>query len=629
MKVQFKNSPTIASDEMPVSTMGMSSKGMHMASHMLRDRIYSDKILAVIREYATNSIDESIQSKSDKPVEVKIENINNQYMWSCRDHGRGLTENSIRTVYGMYFESTKSHSNEYIGGLGIGSKSGHAYTDTFYITSYHQGFKTQYACILGAGSQGIPVGEIYKVSDPEPTTESGLEVSLDITKDHHSFNQKTIQFVQNFLPDANIVYTSDYEDVYKPLQPLLTKNVDGFTINLYDGGGGFDGSYNYPSVAIRMGGVVYKMRSDIKVTNPKGKIVVDVPIGKLTIPISREDIEDTLNNRKVLDDIQKAINQIVEEDKSNIKTPKFGECVLGGSYDSNYSGEWFTYSFSSTFPDSWNLKRKLEYLHTGYNHNIVNNKNTVYLIPNIISYKSWVKRLDNYIATVFPNTQIVWMKKPVDSVVSTDTLDVSDMIFVDVKTLGLPKLPKQGGQTEYLVFFDGFKKGTYTAEDLDEYVTANYFNDEGISDGWVKNIKTIGHLKRRVVGMSGDYGVAHNFWVCNSKKMYEQLMELGWFNPASKEYTDRVTEIQAEEKVKEDMNNAEYRVKNALFRMVNPSPRTIKAIGKNSDKLFRIEKVKSLIMSEDSFRGRILKNFSDSYKSNVTREDLRKLLLMK
>ena len=627
MKLNFKNSPTITSDDMNGSKMGLVAGSNDMFSYFFRNKIYSDKILAPIRETICNGWDENIKFNVDKPLVIKVENINGQYVWSCRDYAKGLSEHDVRNVFGMYGASKKRDNNEQIGGFGVGAASPLAYTDSFYVTSYFEGVKSQYACVLGGGDNGVEVGSIYKVSD-EPTTESGLEVSLDITKDYYSFHQKTIQFVQNFLPDANIIYSGMYEDVYKPLQPLLTKNVDGFTINLYDGHGGFDSSYNYPYVAIRMGGVVYKMRSDIKVTNPKGKIVVDVPIGKLTIPISREDIEDTPNNRKVFDDIQKAIDQIVEEDKSNIKTPKFGECVLG-EYDSKYSGEWFTYSFSSTFPDSWDLKIKLNYLHTGYKHNIVNNKNTVYLIPNIISYKSWVKRLDNYIATVFPNTQIVWMKKPIDSVVSTDTLDVSDMIFVDVKTLGLPKLPKQGRQTEYLVFFDGFKKGTYTAEDLDEYVTANYFNDEGISDGWVKNIETTNYLRRRVVGMSGDYGVAHNFWVCNSKKMYEQLMELGWFNPTSKEYTDRVIEIRAEEKVKEDMNNAEYRVKNALFRMVNPSPRTIKAIGKNSDKLSRIEKVKSLIMSEDSFRGRILKNFSDSYNSKVTREDLRKLLLMK
>jgi hypothetical protein len=627
MKLNFKNSPTITSDDMQMSKMGLADESAELFQFYLRSKIYSDKILAPIREYISNSIDENLKYMVDKPVEVKIETINGQYIWSCRDHAKGLSESDIRNVFCMYGRSTKRDNNTQLGSFGLGSKSFMAYTDSFYINSHFEGVKTQYACMLSAGEGGVPVGEIYKVLE-EPTSESGIEVSADITKDFYFFNQKTIQFVRNFLPDANIIYTDVYEDVYKPLQPLLTKNVDEFVINLYDNG--FDqSSYNYPHVAIRMGGVVYKMRSDIRVTNPKGKIVVDVPIGKLTIPISREDIEDTPNNRKVLDDIQKAINQIVVEDRSNITTPKFGESILEGSYNSDYSGEWFKYSFSSTFPDSWNLKGKLEYLHTGYNHNIVNDKHTVYLIPNIKSYKSWVKRLDNYIATVFPTTRIVCMKKPVVDIVSTDTLDVSDVIFVDVKTLGLPKLPKQGAQTEYLVFFDGFKKGTYTAEDLDEYVTTNYFNGEEISDGWEKNIKTINNLKRRVVGMTGDYGISNTFWVCNSKKMYEQLMELGWFNPSSKEYTDRVIEIRAEEKVKEDMNNAEYRVKNALFRMVNPSPRTIKAIGKNSDKLSKIEKVKSLIMREDSFRGRILENLSDSYKSKVTREDLRKLLLMK
>lgn len=627
MKVQFKNSPTIASEEMTVSTMGMSSKGMHMASHMLRDRIYSDKILAVIREYATNSIDESIESNTDKPVEIKIGNINGQYMWSCRDHGRGLSEEGIRTVYGMYFESTKSHSNEYIGGLGIGSKSGHAYTDTFYITSYHKGFKTQYACILGAGPQGVPIGEIYKVSDPEPTDESGLEVSLDITKNYYDFDRKTIQFVNNFLPDANIIYTNPkHSDTYKPSQPLLTKKSGDYSVHLYDSN--FDGSYNTSYVAIRMGGVVYRMVSDIRTINCNGKIVVDVPIGKLTIPISREDIEDTPSNRKVLDEISAIIEGIKKEDAAKIVVPAFGDSVLSEEYNSTYDGEWFQYSFSSVFPDTWNLKRKLEYIHTGYNHNIIGGKYTIYQIPNIKSYKSWVKRLDAFVAKLFPNTQIIWMKKPAQDIVSTDTLDLSDINFVDVKKLGIPKLPKQAGQTEYLMYFNGYKKGTYTAEGLDEYVTDRLFGGDGISDGWEKNINSTLNLNNRVVALRDDYGVSSHFWVCNSKKMFDQLMELGWFNPTSPEYIARVKELQDIERAKQDMENAEYRVKSALFRLTNPSKRTILAIGKDPKKLSRLEKIKSDLMKEDSFRGRILKSM-DNYSSKVTREDLRKILTMK
>jgi hypothetical protein len=623
MKLNFKNSPTIASEDMAVSKMGVAQGAGDMLASYLRDRIYKDKILACVRETITNSQDEHVKYGITKAVEVKIENINGQYVWSSRDYAKGLSEDSIRNIYGMYGGSDKRDNNNQVGGFGVGALSPFAVSDSFYITSYHEGFKTQYACILGAGDSGVSVGEIYKVSDPEPTTESGLEVSLDVSNKRYDFESTTQKFVTTFLPDSNIIFTNQYGAVNTPFKPLLSKVINGYTINKYDN----DFDYYTSSVAIRMGGIVYRSNSNLKIQSCSSKIVVDVPIGKLTVPISREDIEDTPSNRKVLDEIQLALNELMDEDKAKIVTPKFGASVLTNNYNSNYEGEWFTYSFSNTFPDSWNLRKKLEFLHSGYNHNITNGKYTIYLIPNIKSYKSWISRLDKFIGQIFPNTQIIWMLKPSNDCVSSDTLDLSDVTFVDVKQLGLPKLPKQSGTAEYLVFLNGGKHGSYTAEDLDEYVTEKYFNDEGISDGWEKKITKTDLLNMRVIGLTNDYGSSNRFWICNSKKMYDQLIELGWFTPNSTEYTQRLAEIRAEEKIKENMQNAAYRVKVALFRMANPSLRTIKVIGKNPDKISKLNKVKDLILQENSTRARIL-NSMDSYNSKVTREDLRKILKM-
>ncbi len=471
----------------------------------------------------------------------------------------------------------------------------------------------------------LSFGEIYKVSDLEPTTESGLEVSLDVSKHCYDFNSKTVKFIDTFLPTANIVYTNNRGEVTTPRIPERTKDVDGFSIHLYPkdlGGSNYDCGY----VAIRMGGVVYKNRSDLYIRNAVGKIVVDVPIGKLTIPISREDLEDTPNNRKVLEEIQEHLNTIKDEDTAKIVTPKFGDTVLGGKYHNDYSGEWFTYSFADTFKDSWDLRRRLNYLHTGYDHNIINGKYTIYIIPDIKSYRSWVKRLDHFLAQTYPNTQIIWKYDNQIPLVSTETLDLSDINLVHVKKLGLPKLPKEASQPEYLVFFNGYKKGSYTAESLDELVTEEYFTDDGIADGWEKSITDIALLNRRVIGLNSDHGLGNNFWIANSKKMRDQLIELGWFTPNSPEYIARVNELRDIETKQRNMQNAEYRVKNALFRMTNPSKRTVDAIGKDPNKITRIENIKSKILKENSFRARILANMADSYNSKVTREDLRKLL---
>jgi hypothetical protein len=621
MKLNFKNSPTIASEDMNVSKMGVASGAEDMIAGFLRDKIYSNKTLACIRETITNSQDEHIKYGIDKAVEVKLENVNGQYVWSSRDFAKGLSEESIRTIYGMYGGSDKRNNNNQVGGFGVGALSPFAVSDSFYITSYHEGLKTQYACILGAGDNGLSVGEIYRVSDPEPTTESGLEVSLDVNKNYYNFSTESASFVERFLPNANIKFTDQYDVEHTPIQPLLTKDIGDYTINLYQST--FWTSPDY--VAIRMGGIVYNMRSDIKVVNPLGKIVVDVPIGKLTVPISRESIEDTPNNKKVLDEITDAIVQLSDEDRSKIVTPKFGEAILENKHNSYYEGEWFRYSFSNTFPDTYKIQKCLDYIHTGYGHNKTTGKYVVYQIPDIKSYKGWVKRLDQYIAGLFPNTQIVWMLNKGD-ILSTDTLDVSDVTFVDVKKLGLPKLAKDPNEVRYVVYFNGHKRN-FTAEELDEHVTDKSFNGVEIVDGWEKSIDSISYLRQRVIGLTSECGVNNPYWVCNSKKMKEQLLELGWFELNSPEYTKRCAELNVIEQAKRDMENAEYRVKSAMFR-IHPSQRLIKVIGKNPSKLTRLNMVKNKILKENSFRGRVLSSI-ETYNTKITREDLRKILTTK
>ena len=177
--------------------MGMDAAGADMATFYLRDKIYSDKILAVIREYVCNALDEHKKHNVSVPVDFGVRHSSEDsamYEFFVRDYAKGLSEHDIRNVFGMYFRSTKSGSNNQIGGFGVGSKSGHCYTDTFYIKSHFNGVCTMYVCALGGGSTGVPVGQILKVSESD-TLETGLEISLQIqNKDVVSFDNRCFNF---------------------------------------------------------------------------------------------------------------------------------------------------------------------------------------------------------------------------------------------------------------------------------------------------------------------------------------------------------------------------------------------------------------------------------------------------
>ena len=114
------------SQEFTSYSFGIKQSGISHIFNVLRNQLYSDKVLAVIREYSTNAVDAHIEvGKKDTPIKVTLPNPLS-LDFKVRDFGRGLTEREIGEIYAMYGESTKRGTNEQIGQLGLGCKSAFA-----------------------------------------------------------------------------------------------------------------------------------------------------------------------------------------------------------------------------------------------------------------------------------------------------------------------------------------------------------------------------------------------------------------------------------------------------------------------------------------------------------------------
>lgn len=624
MKLQFNTSPTIASEEMEVSRMGVAEGAGDMLSSYLRDKIYTDKVLACVRETITNARDEHVKFNVTQPVEVKLSKINQEYVWSVRDYAKGLSETNIRTIFGMYGGSDKRGNNDQVGGFGIGALSPFAVSDSFYVTSYHEGFKTQYACILGAGAHGVPVGEIYKVSDPEPTSETGLEVSLPVT-DQYDFDRTTKKFVNNFLPESNIIYTDVGGYNHEPMVPIFKQTVDGFVFNLYDKS--FD-PYSSHAVAIRMGGVVYEMNHRLAMPAPNGKIVVDVPIGKLSIPISREELEVTAANTAVLEEIENALKVISDAEASTITKPKFGAEVMAAHYSGSKTFDWFTHNVNNVFYDVFDLRRNLVFSNNGTALHNDNGKYMVYLIPDIDSYRSWIRRLNTFYAQNFPTFEYAWVKNTlkIKALIECGTIDLSDVNFIDVKKIGLPKLMSSGDKMKYVANFCGHRKGDFTPDELEDFVTKKY-SQVDMDEDWVAEAKTIDVLNHRTIGLTSKYGSYAGFWTSNSKKLCATMYELGWLDPTSDRYKDRVEELNSVIRKQRELESLQINATSVMWR-VKPNQKAIARMVKNPDRLNIFKTIKSKILAEDSPRARILKSM-DNYSTLLTRNDLRKIMNLK
>lgn len=169
---------------------------------ILSDGLYSDKIRAVIRELSCNAYDSHIEAgKADKPFEVHLPTIIEPY-FSVKDFGVGLSHENVLHLYTTYFETTKDHSDDFIGQLGLGSKSPFSYTDTFNVTSHFNGVKRIYIAVIG--ESGVP--QISLLNETQTEDGNGLEVKLAVKShsDYGSFQQKAQEILCIFDPIPNV-----------------------------------------------------------------------------------------------------------------------------------------------------------------------------------------------------------------------------------------------------------------------------------------------------------------------------------------------------------------------------------------------------------------------------------------
>lgn len=175
---------------------------------ILRDGIYSDKALAVVREYWANARDEHTKlGKPELPVDITLPSYLEPYL-KIRDYGKGLSRKEVEDVYISYGTSTKTDSNEFIGALGIGSKSGFCYTSAFQVTSFTNGKAAVYSCYIDE----TEMGKIAHVSTDATEEPDGVEISVPInTSDFHLFQDKIRQLFLYSKQRPNIKGSSNFK----------------------------------------------------------------------------------------------------------------------------------------------------------------------------------------------------------------------------------------------------------------------------------------------------------------------------------------------------------------------------------------------------------------------------------
>ena len=127
---------TISGGVTASAPFGISTADTAHIMSILRD-MYSDRVLAVLREYSANAWDAHNEfGKPEVPILVPLP-MDDDPNLRIRDYGPGLSVDGVLTVYNQYGLSSKRGTNLAVGQLGIGSKSAFCYSDSFTITSWY------------------------------------------------------------------------------------------------------------------------------------------------------------------------------------------------------------------------------------------------------------------------------------------------------------------------------------------------------------------------------------------------------------------------------------------------------------------------------------------------------------
>ncbi len=259
------------------------------AFKILSSGLYANKIRAIVRELCCNAWDSHIAAKNKDPIEVKLPSRLDPVFY-VKDNGIGLDHNDVMQLYTTYFESTKQDSNDFIGALGLGSKSPFSYAPTFSVESRHNGMKRFYTAFLN--DAGTPA--ITKMAENKTTEPNGLTVSLQVKADDcDKFYGEARTALMYFSPKAKVSGRAGFET--HALKHTVTGN--GWKLRESDWSAHMNGPY------VVQGFVPYPIDKELlaqqKALSEDGQAILDlnidlyVPIGEVEVAASREALSYT------------------------------------------------------------------------------------------------------------------------------------------------------------------------------------------------------------------------------------------------------------------------------------------------------------------------------------------------
>lgn len=291
-------------------------KNSAKAFQILSSNLYSDKLSAIIREISCNAYDAHVAAgKADTPFDIHLPTYLEPW-FSVIDYGTGMSDEDIQGklerkidaedgieyefwvggLYRTYFDSTKTDSNEFVGALGLGSKSPLSYVDSFMVTSNYNGVKNIYT--IFKNEDNIP--SITLMHSSQTDAINGIEIQISINpNDISEFNYKADLIYGFFKVYPNII---NKVSNYHRSEFVCSINEPGWRAGKLNYGNSYNRlmTANQGFYAIQ-GNVHYPVSfAELKLSDSEisifssfsrhGTILIDFEIGELEVSASRESL---------------------------------------------------------------------------------------------------------------------------------------------------------------------------------------------------------------------------------------------------------------------------------------------------------------------------------------------------
>lgn len=215
--------------------------------HILSRDLYQNHIESPFREILINAVDAHTEAGVTRPVDIHLPTMWDETFF-IRDYGSGLSHERFMEIYLDYGNSDRRDSNEVHGGLGLGTKSPLAYTNSFTVTSWHGGHERMY--MVYYNEDNIPCVDLVSDTDSKDVN-TGLKVQFTATnpQDWSQFH-KAAKEVLCRLPATSYNIVNMAAVSFGPEDLVLPESHAIGTIRLFKGKG---------KLSVVMGYVNYKL----------------------------------------------------------------------------------------------------------------------------------------------------------------------------------------------------------------------------------------------------------------------------------------------------------------------------------------------------------------------------------